>query len=89
MANNDDLNFQDTVRFVNWVNKINDTYKIFLFSTLNAIFLYVTLTTGKSIDPDAIKQLLDEIREKISDYYKEYKLMENEIEPQKQYPTIY
>ena len=35
------------------------------------------------------KKLLDEIREKISDYYKEYKLMENEIEPQKQYPTIY
>lgn len=58
MANNDDLNFQDTVRFVNWVNKIDDTYKIFLFSTLNALFLYVTLTTGKSIDPDAIKQLV-------------------------------
>ncbi len=58
MANNDAPNFQDAVGFVNWVNKLNDTYKIFLFSTLNAIFLYGTLTTGQSIDPDAIKQLV-------------------------------
>ena len=58
MPNNDEPNFQDTIRFVNWVNKLDDTYKIFLFSTLNAIFLYVTLITGKSIDPGAIKQLV-------------------------------
>lgn len=58
MANNEDPNFQDAVRFVNWVNELDDTYKIFLFSTLNAIFLYGALTIGQSVDPDAIKQLV-------------------------------
>ena len=58
MANNDDPNFQETAKFVNWVYKLDDIYKIYLFSTLNAIFLYIDLTTGQSIDPDAIKQLV-------------------------------
>lgn len=38
---------------------------------------------------DIDKKILDDIREIISDYYNEYKLMENEIEPPKQYPTIH
>lgn len=58
MSNNHDPNFQETARFVNWVYELDDAYKIFLFSMLNAVFLYVTLITGQSIEPDAIKQLV-------------------------------
>jgi len=44
--------------FIKWVSKLNDSYKIFLFSTINALFLFVYITTGQNIDPDSIKELI-------------------------------
>jgi len=38
---------------------------------------------------DIDKKIVDSIREIISDYYNEYNLMENEIEPLKKYPLVY
>ena len=46
------------VEFLAWIRKLDDSYKIFLFSLLSAFFLFVTLSTGQSIDPDSINELI-------------------------------
>ncbi len=41
--------------FIAWIHQLDDPYKVFLFSLLNAIYLYAVITIGHSIDPDTIK----------------------------------
>jgi len=46
--------------FIAWINQLDDPYKAFLFSIINAIFLFAFLSTGINIDPDALRELIIE-----------------------------
>lgn len=51
----DELSYSD---FVHWISKLDDSYKVYLFSLFNAIFWYVSLSYGVNIDPDSFKELI-------------------------------
>ena len=44
--------------FIEWINKLDDPYKVFLWTLLNVISLYAMITVGVGIDPDAIKEFV-------------------------------
>jgi len=44
--------------FIEWIQRLDDPYKVFLFTLLNAIFLYAIVTTGHGIDLDSIRELV-------------------------------
>lgn len=48
---------KNDVEFLEWVNRLDDPYKVFLFSLISAIFFFVFLTTGIQIDPDSLREL--------------------------------
>lgn len=43
--------------FVEWISELDDSYKVYLFSLLNAIFLFVMVKFGIGIDPDSLKEM--------------------------------
>lgn len=43
--------------FIDWVSQLDDSYKVYLFSLLNALFLFITVKFGIGIDPDSLKEL--------------------------------
>lgn len=45
------------IEIIEWIMRLDDTYKIFLLSTLYAIFLYSILFIGINITPEAIYTL--------------------------------
>lgn len=48
--------------FIEWVSKLDDPYKVFLWTLINVISLYAMITVGVGIDPDSIKEyILDTI----------------------------
>jgi len=44
--------------FIEWIQKLDDSYKIWLFGTVNAIFSFIYISTGQQVDPDSLKQLV-------------------------------
>lgn len=42
--------------FIAWVNRLDDPYKVFLWTLINVISLYAMITVGVGIDPDSIKE---------------------------------
>lgn len=44
--------------FVEWVSQLDDSYKVYLFSLLNALFLFIAIKFGIGIDPDSLKELV-------------------------------
>ena len=55
MAQDQDFNLQDAKKFIDRVSDLDDIYKVYLFSALNAIFLFCTFVIGVSIDPTSIQ----------------------------------
>lgn len=43
--------------FIGWVNRLDDPYKVYVFSIFNAIILFIFLTVGINIDPESLHQL--------------------------------
>lgn len=44
--------------FIDWVNKLDDPYKVFLWTLINVISLYAMITIGVGIDPNSIKEFV-------------------------------
>ena len=44
--------------FITWINQLNDPYKIFVWTLINVISLYIMMATGIGIDPDSINEFV-------------------------------
>lgn len=44
------------IAFLEWINQLNDSYKIFLYGIFNGVFLAVFLISGRWIDPESMLQ---------------------------------
>ena len=54
MPRNDESSIAE---FIAWINQLDDPYKVYLFSLINAVILFILLTTGINIDPEALREL--------------------------------
>ena len=44
--------------FIEWISQLDDSYKVYLFSIFDAIFLFIAIKFGIGIDPDSLKELV-------------------------------
>ena len=44
--------------FIGWMNKLDDPYKVFVWTLINVISLYAMITVGVGIDPESIKEFV-------------------------------
>jgi len=44
--------------FIEWINRLDDPYKIFVFTLFNVISLYAMTTVGIGIDPNSINEFV-------------------------------